>query len=105
MMAVVFQTRDRNQIKNKFNREDHKNRDKIDLALGRGKKYIKAMEGRFNAQPSSNIQTQPDLYGEEAETELMPICGIGHTSSTSSIDSVDMVKYLFELALAYSNIH
>lgn len=98
MMALVFETRTRNELKNKFNREDRLNCAKVDQALGRTKKYVKALEGRFSAQAQARaladtceMSTQATNERAEAtETELWAVPTIRNTSSTSSIDTVEM---------------
>lgn len=102
MIAKVFENRSRDEIKNKFLREERQNPGKIDASFTRNKKYeINNMIDTFSKPKQiTNSERQ-----EEKSTELVPQRqssnheddefnkkpGLSNNISSSSLDSMDYV--------------
>lgn len=108
MIAKVFGNRTRDEIKNKFLREERQNPGKIDEMLKRNKKYNlhHLMDPLSKPKPLTSGETPVAKGGElvlhgqsnhDDEDEFNKRPGLAHNISSASIDSMDYVKLLLLL--------
>jgi len=101
LIAKLFKNRTRNQIKNKFHKEEKQNSLKIDTSLKRHRKYNfksmhekitalnKAMISEYARQPEN--EEEPSYQSENRLEKFEKVDNISrNNSSASSVDSMDL---------------
>ena len=102
MMARLFETRNRNEFKNKFRREEKQNPAMVDAYLKKNLKFNSKIlslplppsqpKQLTNGQDESN-QSLANKNGDENDDFFKKPSIVNNISGTSSIDSVDFVSF------------